>query len=497
MSDGSITDVILDDLRRRLRRASEAEHQAIELRKFLEAVHIAMSRLLEFDPTKVYIDRWFNEMNRAPSSGGPGLTIHPDKYSPLSIIYRQGNIPAHENEESLLIRPAACREHLRTVETLVPPLVADMRKIGFELEDEILRARSSATHLHRAQRLVDAANAAVSSDRDRLEQEVWPIVDEAVLELDERKAVGLRKNPHPDKRIQRAVVVILAAGAGATEACPLSRLGAALGLDDWCLEDRATQVMLRQHPRRLNLLRVELEPAGDEEWGPIRRAALYLEDGRRIEIPGRFPIDATSEAGLYRAIKQLVSLAGEAVGTERSTALEPRELVLQIAMPAGVAMRDWESIKPLGPKGTLADAFLAVAIDPLDDDDMRVEMREPLDSTRIALAWEPDPETLRSKYRDHYVLLAGPPAWQSELDGRPPILWAMSQRAGAALLPQAELADAEQAVDLPDLRASSVTWADLVERLGELKRSNAGGRRGAYRIFWVDQRYSTLPAYNV
>lgn len=499
MKDVGITEQLLADLLRRVRHAADTTSQAVELRKFLESVHKAMGRLLGFDAEKVHIDRWSDHLAKAAKDTGKNIPIHPDKYGPLNMIYRQGNIPAHENMEAMLLTSQGCVQWCREVSARLPPLVADMLALGHELEPEILRVRETAVNLHRAQLLFDAVKAAIGDTTTRFESEVWPTLEERLLAHGESLVQGLRKNPKLEKRVEKGLVAFLSQNATATDDCPLREFARALSdrfdLLQWMRVDDAQIAMMRQQPRLLNLFRVELDTVSMAEGASIRHAALFDVHGERTEVPGSYPIESRSGPELFRSIKNLFDAASLTVREKMGATLAPRDFVLQIAVAKDCSMQNWETLKPAGPRGTLGQEFLAVAIDPVDADDSHVDMREPLDATRMAIVWDADPQEVRLKYRTHSVLLAGPPAWQANLDGLPPVLWTLSQRAGAVLLPEAEQGLALASLQINDWPNVSVVWADLVQRVGELKRGPAGMQPGAYRIFLTDARYHGLRAY--
>lgn len=470
----------------------------MELRKFLEAVHLAMARLLSFDAGKIYIDRWATTMQSYAKDKAIDFKVHPDKYTALSDIYRVGNIPAHENEEALLVTAERCNENFRRVEQLLPPLVADMEALGFDLEAGILRVRETLAHQHRAQKLVDAIMAATNADPARLETEIWPIIDAVLEELEERQVVGLRKNPKLDKRIHRALVVCVAARANHRDDCPLRSIAnrvTQIDLTSWLVEDARCQEMLRKSVRRFPLFRVEIDTATIGSGGVLRHAVAYGEDGERWPVPGSYPLNASSAPEIFLMVRKVFGAYAEHHRARAGATPRPRDFVLQIAVPKSAAMQDWEGLKPPGPRPSLLDEFHAVTVDPVDEYDFPADMEDLLAADTLAFVWESDPPAVLAKCPNHVVLLAGPPAWQTEIDGLPAVLWMMSQRAGAALLPDEREETALERLCLGDLSERSVTWSDLVERLAKLKRMVGRDVPHSYRIFLMDARYRDLPAF--
>jgi hypothetical protein len=480
-------DLLLWDLKHRVLRPAAPFQQVGELGRFVEAVVLAVKTL--FERSSGQIEQWHVEFQSR------GRQVHAQKYAQFVLIYAHRNMGLHENVEAFQISPDDPRTYLRFVQELLPRLAEDFMAIGLDLERELLRQRKTALHLNRAQVLEDAILRALGGNADRVEAEVWPVVAGA---LPDGFARGVARNPNVADRLHRSLLH-LAKGAGHDDACPLRRLALHLSdvvsLEDWLAKDHATLATVAQKPRELPTFRVEVEgaPSG-EGWLVTGATIVHPRELRVDEALGPFPVEAASQTALFRCVMRLFDAASDAARNQGWT-IRPEQFLLHLAVSAESAMFDWERIKPPGPKPSLAVEFLAVAIDPIDEDFVRVDLDEPLHPDAVALLWEPLPPTdLVARCFGRATLIAGPPVWRAEIEGRCPVLWVMSQRAAAVLLPHTDPDSACQEVGLDD---AGVTWAELVARLGALMRQAGGGQPGAYRIFLTDRRYQPLAAHSL
>lgn len=511
MSEQPLIQVLLADLRREIARAREPKLQAIEVRSFLESVHVAMGRIFGFDPKTVLIDQWFERIRRVAKTRTVQIAVHSGLYSPLKAFldeattapqleklyeplaadYRQGNIAAHPNAAASISTAHGSYDALRRIEDLIPLLDHQLAALGFDLGAEFLRCRDAAGHRHRAQLLFDAILAGVDGATERLEAEVWPAVRSVLRDVDAPGLVSLAKNPNTKLRVHRALTINLANRAAVDRSCALARVADLLALDlsQWRLEDRVRVEYLRVLPRGVDVFRVHLESDGIVHGGTIRSAYLFLrgQPTRELDV-GSLPA-ANDGRGVLANLLRLFNRAADELRRQEISPPKPTEVVLQLAVDCAHATDDWESIRH-DRHGTLAQQFLAVAVDPLDPEEMtvRAELEEPLDCTRMALVWTADHEVVREETRSFSVLLAGPLAWRTAPDVLPAVLCLLSGKAAALLLAHEDPANALREIGIEDLPSTRKAWAELVSVLGTLQR-RPDRPSGAYRIYLNEARY--------
>ncbi len=247
-------------------------------------------------------------------------------------------------------------------------------------------------------------------------------------------------------------------------------------------------------PRKLIILRVEFDEGADLSAGFIRRAILINRELDRVpvEVHGR-TYSSRSE------LEKLVVAIWRSVGrTETSRFLSKFDVVLQFAMAAEGAFEPWELLEtPLG--GPLVDTFKAFVIDPTvgEDECTPVDLPDPIGPESIACVWTSDPREASRLLHGRRLVFAGPPAYAEGGGDRRVLLRMFPDRAAVALLPHASAGDAFTSIGLAQAEPSVLPWADVVDKIAALRRSEDIADAFAYRIFLMDATYRDEEAYSL
>lgn len=479
---------LLDDLEKRVLNEKTVRYQVLELGLFVEYVHFALAQLLAFDGDDQGIDTWHKHLNAKP-----GITVHKSWYRELQSIFGNRNVVAHRNVDASLFTSGAVRRYLEVVREKVPDLSHRLSAADLDFEQALMAVQTAAPHRRRAALLFAACLSAVEEDEGRIRSEVLPVVRELGFAVPGKKAGKFRD------RLSSCLVQLSDAATGGDD-CPLRAVATSLQehhassevFRRWLLQDRAECLLQAARQAPLPVFRIELVPGLDP-------GSWLVQDARVIDSPalsealrdaGLPGIEAPSKAELYKVVRSLFGRVGEA-SRARSLPCEMHAWVLELAVPATVALERLEDLRVSPMTKALWRLFRAVVIDPIEDEEEYGPEPRALDPDmllglhhQIAVLWEyaDDLDALLDQAGSRQVLVAGPPTWQAPCDlGRAPVQYCLDRVSGAILCPHSH---PDEAIHYLGLEATQ-SWAGLLDRLKE---------RDAYvksqpKVFWTDPRH--------
>lgn len=473
-------DLLLDDLHRTIAPLPPSS-AAVELGKFVEAVHEAFKTALACNP-KVGIDAWHSELTAA------GAPVHASFYQPLHSIYGSRNLSGHVNADAHLITRERVMRDLGSILELLPSLAERCEVIGKDLVSALWAIQASSWRGLRARSLGDAILMLPGFEGAALD-----VVASTALPLaNAGLAAGIRKAP-ADKRL-RQYLSLIAKIAKEDQTCPLVRLATDLlagfpdasSLHRWILEDTQLRTVRAGAAGRVNVFRVVVYP-GDDGWIVTDAQVVHPAHPHLQRALGHLPIQAPTLNAVATAIVDLFNAAGR-VAKDLALPSQSQDYVLQVAVPAEVAEDAWEQLRTHPPKAPIANRFLCLTVEPIESGRLEADLHEPVRAGEdVAVLWEPGGvEELSARAGDFCVLLAGPAAWAPRSHDRPALLWILDEKAAAIVTDHATSEDALQAL-LPD--GHPQPWVEILRRVKELRLAHR-----TLKVFWTDRRYSPVQA---
>lgn len=475
-------ELLIDELSERL--VGQHPHlAAVELGRFVESIHEAMRDLFAFGANEL-VDQWHRHLATV------GIEVHPSAYAPLHVIYGRRNMGGHNNADAHTLSQAQVDRGLAEVRDLLPRLCIDLESKGRDLVGQLRQRQQASLHQARATALEAAVVEAGCIEAALDAAEAF------VATLEPRVRHGLEAAP-PKFRLRR-VLALLAKGAAADEGCALRRLAVGVtqrvgdgSLAAWLRDDAARLASLPRRERRLNVFRVEVFPDPEGE-GWIIRSAEFLHPAHPAvcQALGSFPQHVPTREALASRVIQAFE-AGAAELRARQLAGDASDFVLHLAVPAEHAADPWENMKARGPRPPVATSFLCLTVEPIEDDRVSAELREPVrPGEDVAVLWDPaPPEVYAARAGERRVLLVGPEAWAIRAEDRPALLWALDAKAAALVADHATALEALEAL-LPG--GQPQPWVAVLRRVKELRLAHR-----SLKVFWTDRRYRPVPAFSL